>query len=145
MSCSACCCTHSASVVQDYTTFWTQLNSSTLKLDSSGNSAAGVSNLLSDWVIGCADCVYWLSAQTVCSVVCLTSDSLEASLKATNLFSSQVFSSSSLLSISLLSLSACCWHHTHTKPYLLIMVNFLSPACVDILSSKMLEFGDTTE
>lgn len=45
---SACCCAHSASVVQDYTTFWTQLNSSTLRLDSSWNSAAGVSNLLTD-------------------------------------------------------------------------------------------------
>nr|XP_046263596.1 putative ferric-chelate reductase 1 [Scatophagus argus] len=32
----------SVSVVQDYTTFWVQLNSSALRLDSSGNSAAGV-------------------------------------------------------------------------------------------------------
>ncbi|XP_075871720.1 putative ferric-chelate reductase 1 isoform X2 [Nelusetta ayraudi] len=32
----------SASVVQDYTTFWTQLKSSTLRLDSSGNSVAAV-------------------------------------------------------------------------------------------------------
>ncbi|XP_074508455.1 putative ferric-chelate reductase 1 isoform X2 [Sebastes fasciatus] len=32
----------SATLVQDYTTFWVQLNSSTLRLDSSGNSAAGV-------------------------------------------------------------------------------------------------------
>ncbi|XP_051267958.1 putative ferric-chelate reductase 1 [Dicentrarchus labrax] len=31
----------SATLVQDYTTFWVQLNSSTLRLDSSGNSAAG--------------------------------------------------------------------------------------------------------
>ncbi|XP_068593889.1 putative ferric-chelate reductase 1 [Cebidichthys violaceus] len=32
----------SATLVQDYTTFWVQLNSSTLRLDSSGNSPAGV-------------------------------------------------------------------------------------------------------
>ncbi|XP_034469550.1 putative ferric-chelate reductase 1 [Hippoglossus hippoglossus] len=32
----------SATLVQDYTTFWVQLNSSSLRLDSSGNSAAGV-------------------------------------------------------------------------------------------------------
>ncbi|XP_033507293.1 ferric-chelate reductase 1 [Epinephelus lanceolatus] len=32
----------SATVVQDYTTFWVQLNSSTLTLDNNGNSAAGV-------------------------------------------------------------------------------------------------------
>ncbi|XP_036939231.1 putative ferric-chelate reductase 1 [Acanthopagrus latus] len=31
----------SASLIQDYTTFWVQLNSSTLSLESSGNSAAG--------------------------------------------------------------------------------------------------------
>ncbi|XP_068455281.1 putative ferric-chelate reductase 1 [Clinocottus analis] len=34
----------SATVVQDYATFWVQLNSSALRLDSSGNSAAGVSS-----------------------------------------------------------------------------------------------------
>ncbi|XP_035491644.2 putative ferric-chelate reductase 1 [Scophthalmus maximus] len=32
----------SATLVQDYTTFWVQLNSSSLRLDNSGNSAAGV-------------------------------------------------------------------------------------------------------
>ncbi|XP_054451987.1 putative ferric-chelate reductase 1 [Anoplopoma fimbria] len=32
----------SATVVEDYKTFWVQKNSSTLRLDSSGNSAAGV-------------------------------------------------------------------------------------------------------
>ncbi|XP_071346813.1 putative defense protein 1 [Trachinotus anak] len=36
----------SATLVQDYTTFWVQLNSSSLRLDSSGNPAAGVSSAL---------------------------------------------------------------------------------------------------
>ncbi|XP_040000320.1 putative ferric-chelate reductase 1 [Xiphias gladius] len=34
----------SATLVQDYTTFWVQLNSNSLTLDKSGNSAAGVSS-----------------------------------------------------------------------------------------------------
>lgn len=48
----------SASVVQDYTAFWTQLKSDPLRLDSTGNSVAGVSDLqaASDW-LG-ASCMY---------------------------------------------------------------------------------------
>lgn len=39
----SCCGLHSASLVQGYSTFWVQLNSSGLRLDTSGTSAATVS------------------------------------------------------------------------------------------------------
>lgn len=47
-----CCFQHSASVVQDYTMFWAGLNTSIVRLDTSGNSAAGVSAWLTDWLTG---------------------------------------------------------------------------------------------